>query len=125
MNHKSCVAYYLPVGTEEKHEDSVRMADSGWKFEFDVYWELSVQLSAMCGRKSYVFCDCRAQNVMDKIYNVIRELAGESKTVKMADVMERCTSKGYKPDQVEECLEEYEELNVWLINQARTKITFV
>ncbi|XP_069689664.1 DNA replication licensing factor Mcm7 isoform X2 [Periplaneta americana] len=67
----------------------------------------------------------RTQNVMDKIYSVIRELAGESKTVKMADVMERCTSKGYKPDQVEECLEEYEELNVWLINQARTKITFV
>jgi DNA replication licensing factor MCM7 len=67
----------------------------------------------------------RAQNVMDKIYSVIRELAGDSKTVKMADVMERCTSKGYKPDQVEECLEEYEELNVWLINQARTKITFV
>ena len=67
----------------------------------------------------------RAQNVTDKIYSVIRELAGDSKTVKMADVMERCTSKGYKPDQIEECLEEYEELNVWLINQARTKITFV
>lgn len=63
--------------------------------------------------------------MMDKIYSVIRELAGDSKMVKMADVMERCTSKGYKPDQVEECLEEYEELNVWLINQARTKITFV
>lgn len=67
----------------------------------------------------------RAQNVTDKIYSVIRELAGESKTVKMAEVMERCTSKGYKPDQIEECLEEYEELNVWQINQARTKITFV
>ncbi|PSN40226.1 DNA replication licensing factor Mcm7 [Blattella germanica] len=67
----------------------------------------------------------RVQNVMDKIYSVIRELAGDSKRVKMADVMERCTSKGHKPDQVEECLEEYEELNVWQINQARTTITFL
>lgn len=62
---------------------------------------------------------------MDKIYSVICELAAENKMVKVADVMERCASKGYNPNQVEECLEEYEELNVWLINQARTQITFV
>nr|CAD7610854.1 unnamed protein product [Timema genevievae] len=67
----------------------------------------------------------RPQGAVDKIFSVIRDLAGESKTVKLSEVMERCTSKGYKPDQVEECLEEYEELNVWQINQARTKITFV
>lgn len=62
---------------------------------------------------------------MDKIFAVIRDLAGDSKTVKLSDVMERCTNKGFKPDQIEECIEEYEELNVWHINQARTKITFV
>ncbi|KDR14096.1 DNA replication licensing factor Mcm7 isoform X2 [Zootermopsis nevadensis] len=67
----------------------------------------------------------RTENVMDKIYSVICELAAENKTVKVADVMERCASKGYNPNQAEECLEEYEELNVWLINQARTQITFV
>nr|CAD7269117.1 unnamed protein product [Timema shepardi] len=67
----------------------------------------------------------RPQGAVDKIFSVIRDLAGENKTVKLSEVMERCTSKGYKPDQVEECLEEYEELNVWQINQARTKITFV
>ena len=47
------------------------------------------------------------------------------KSVKVADVMEQCTSKGFKPDQVDACIEEYEELNVWQVNQAHTKITFI
>ena len=34
-------------------------------------------------------------------------------------------SKGFQPDQIEECIEEYEELNVWSVNQTKTKITFV
>ncbi|XP_067014629.2 DNA replication licensing factor Mcm7 [Anabrus simplex] len=67
----------------------------------------------------------RPQTAVDKIFAVIRELAGDEKTVKLSDVMEHCTRKGFKPDQVEECVEEYEELNVWQINQARTKLTFV
>jgi DNA replication licensing factor MCM7 len=52
-------------------------------------------------------------------------LAGNAKFVKMADVIETCTNKGFKPSQVDETVDEYEELNVWQINQARTKITFV
>jgi len=67
----------------------------------------------------------RVQTVTDQIYSLIREISGESKTVKITDITERCVAKGYKPDAVEECLEEYEELNVWQVNQARTKITFV
>uniref|UniRef100_A0A8D8IEI9 DNA replication licensing factor MCM7 n=3 Tax=Culex pipiens TaxID=7175 RepID=A0A8D8IEI9_CULPI len=65
------------------------------------------------------------QNTSDKIFALVRELAGASKTVKISDVMERCTTKGYKPDQVDACIEEYEELNVWQVNQTRTKITFI
>ncbi|KAK8391499.1 hypothetical protein O3P69_017220 [Scylla paramamosain] len=67
----------------------------------------------------------RAQTVTDKIFTLIREIAGETRTIKLADILEQCTSKGYKPDQVNECIEEYEELNVWYVNQARTKLTFV
>ncbi|XP_063223755.1 DNA replication licensing factor Mcm7 [Bacillus rossius redtenbacheri] len=67
----------------------------------------------------------RPQNVVDRIFAVVRELAGDAKTVRLSEVVERCTSKGFKPDQVEECIEEYEELNVWQVNQARTKLTFV
>ena len=47
------------------------------------------------------------------------------RSVKVTEVMEQCTTKGYKPDQVDACIEEYEELNVWQVNQAHTKITFI
>uniref|UniRef100_A0A1B6CHG2 DNA replication licensing factor MCM7 n=1 Tax=Clastoptera arizonana TaxID=38151 RepID=A0A1B6CHG2_9HEMI len=67
----------------------------------------------------------RTQNVIDKIFGVIRELAGGNKTVKLSSINEHCISKGYDPSQIEDCIEQYEELNVWQINQARTTITFV
>lgn len=67
----------------------------------------------------------RPPSVTDKIYALIREIAGDDKTVKLADILEKCISKGYKPDQVDECIEAYEELNVWQVNQTRTKITYI
>ncbi|XP_025836346.1 DNA replication licensing factor Mcm7-like [Agrilus planipennis] len=66
-----------------------------------------------------------AGSVNDKIFALIRELAGDSKIVKISDVLEKCSSKGYKPDQVDNCIEDYEALNVWQVNQTRTKITFI
>lgn len=65
------------------------------------------------------------QNEMDRIFHLIRELAGNKKTVKVSDIMERCTSKGFKPDPVFKCIEEYEVLNVWQVNQTRRMITFI
>ncbi|KAL8595686.1 DNA replication licensing factor mcm7-B [Nucella lapillus] len=70
----------------------------------------------------------RIQNVTDQIYAVIREMSsekGSGKSIKMSDVMEQCLSKGFKPDQIDECVEEYEELNVWHVNTAKTRLTFV
>uniref|UniRef100_A0A1A9W3H0 DNA replication licensing factor MCM7 n=1 Tax=Glossina brevipalpis TaxID=37001 RepID=A0A1A9W3H0_9MUSC len=67
----------------------------------------------------------RVPNTSDKIFAVVRELAGNSNTVKIADIMDRCATKGFKPDQVDKCIEDYEELNVWQVNMARTKITFM
>jgi DNA replication licensing factor MCM7 len=67
----------------------------------------------------------RPPNVNDQIFAIIRELAGDSKTVKIQDVLEKCVSKGHNRDQVDSCIEEYEELNVWQVNQTRTKITFI
>merc|ERR1712088_1116855 len=67
----------------------------------------------------------RAQTTTDKIYGVIREMAGNQKSLKISDIKERCMSKGYKPDQIDQAIEEYEELNVFSINQAKTKITFI
>ena len=37
----------------------------------------------------------------------------------------RATTKGYKPDAVDKCMEEYEELGIWQLNQARSKLTFI
>ncbi|XP_017759268.1 PREDICTED: DNA replication licensing factor Mcm7 [Eufriesea mexicana] len=65
------------------------------------------------------------QNPMNRIFHLIRELSGDKKTVKVSDILERCTSKGFKPDQVNDCIEEYEALNVWQVNQTRTQITFI
>ncbi|XP_023933970.1 DNA replication licensing factor Mcm7 [Bicyclus anynana] len=67
----------------------------------------------------------RGISATDRIFAIVRELAGSSNTVKIADVIERCVDKGFKPDQVDNCIEEYENLNVWQVNQVRTKITFM
>ena len=73
----------------------------------------------------FAFFSSRNLNYKDQIYALIRELAGDTKSVKMADIVEKCTGKGFTPVQVDECVEEYEELNVWLVNQTRTNLTFV
>ena len=50
---------------------------------------------------------------------------GNQRSLRINDIMAACTTKGYKPDHIDACLEEYEELNVWQVNQAHTKLTFV
>uniref|UniRef100_A0A1A9UP56 DNA replication licensing factor MCM7 n=1 Tax=Glossina austeni TaxID=7395 RepID=A0A1A9UP56_GLOAU len=67
----------------------------------------------------------RTLTTSDKIFAAVRELAGNSNTVKIADIMDRCANKGFKPDQVDKCIEDYEELNVWQVNMGRTKVTFM
>uniref|UniRef100_A0A667WLB1 DNA replication licensing factor MCM7 n=1 Tax=Myripristis murdjan TaxID=586833 RepID=A0A667WLB1_9TELE len=75
----------------------------------------------------------RTQRPADVIFSLLRELAtegvagrgGAGGVVRMAEAEQRCISRGFTPAQFQEALEEYEELNVWQINQARTRITFV
>lgn len=69
----------------------------------------------------------RVQTPTDQIFGIIRDIMAEtsSRTVKMADALERCVAKGFNPDQFDEAIEEYEELDIWQINQARTRITFI
>jgi hypothetical protein len=40
-------------------------------------------------------------------------------------ILYRCTAKGFRPDEVDKCIEDYEALDVWQLNQAKTKLTFV
>ena len=44
---------------------------------------------------------------------------------RLDEARQRCLTKGFTPDQFEKCLTDYEQLNVWQINSARTRITFV
>ncbi|XP_014254336.1 DNA replication licensing factor Mcm7 [Cimex lectularius] len=67
----------------------------------------------------------RPLSAVDRIFSVIRELASGAQTVKLSDIRETCATKGFQAGQVDACLEEYEQLNVWQVNQARTTLTFV
>jgi len=90
-----------------------------------------------CQRTAYSKSDlllrCRTQRPADVIFSLVRELATEGATgrggaggvVRMAEAEQRCVSRGFTPAQFQEALEEYEELNVWQVNQARSRITFV
>uniref|UniRef100_A0A8C3F4A0 MCM AAA-lid domain-containing protein n=1 Tax=Chrysemys picta bellii TaxID=8478 RepID=A0A8C3F4A0_CHRPI len=69
----------------------------------------------------------RTQRAADVIFAAVRELAGGvgGRAVRYAEAEQRCVSKGFTPAQFQAALDEYEELNVWQVNQARTRITFV
>ncbi|MGH0157994.1 UNVERIFIED_CONTAM: hypothetical protein FKN15_034696 [Acipenser sinensis] len=75
-------------------------------------------------------CLCRAQRPADVIFSTLREMAlgggaAGGRSVKLAEAEQRCVSKGFTPAQIHDAIQEYEELNVWQVNQARTRITFV
>ena len=63
----------------------------------------------------------------DRIYAAIKDMVPDNggRTIKITDVIERCTAKGFKLSAINECIEEYEELNVWQVNQKRDKLIFL
>merc|ERR1712066_556648 len=67
----------------------------------------------------------RSKQTVDQVYEMIRNMADGAKTVKIQDIRDRATTKGFKPDQLDKCMDEYEKLDVWQINQAKTKLTFI
>lgn len=81
----------------------------------------------LCKVNLYCVSVDRVQNITDQVFAVIRDMVADSgvRSVKMGDVRERCISKGFKPDHIDECVEEYEDLNVWQVNAAKTRLTFI
>lgn len=65
--------------------------------------------------------------VLDSVYAAIRDMREQEnqRTLKIKDIKDRCMAKGFKPDDIEKCLADYEELDIWQLNQAKTKLTFV
>lgn len=66
----------------------------------------------------------RRSKPIDAIYSILREMA-DPDMVRFDEARQRILAKGYTPDQFDECLDEYERLNVWQVNQSRTRITFI
>jgi len=71
----------------------------------------------------------RAVPVTEQISQIVRALRAAlpegQNTVMIKHVREKCAQKGFNGEQVDRCLDEYENINVWHINQNRTKLTFV
>jgi hypothetical protein len=68
----------------------------------------------------FVFPHSRPAQIIDQIYQVIKDLFKEGeKRIPLNLVHERCTNKGFTRDQVEDCLKEYEGINVWAISGQR------
>ncbi len=65
----------------------------------------------------------------DKMANIVRSIRScleeEETTVSIKVVREKCAAAGYSAEQVDKCLSEYENLNVWSINHNRTKLTLI
>ena len=77
------------------------------------------------------------------VFAVVRELAGVHegmrlgtsggserdgtgrKTVRITEVRERCSRRGLASDDVEKALEDYEDLGLWQVNQARTLLSLL
>lgn len=70
-------------------------------------------------------CSSRTQRPADVIFATVRELVSEGRSVRFSEAEQRCISRGFTPAQFQAALDEYEELNVWQVNTARTRITFV
>jgi len=66
-----------------------------------------------------------AQSAVDAIFEMVKEMAGDIGTVRLADVMDLGANKGYTPEQIDGCIEKYANINVWMMNIARTRLTFV
>ncbi|KAH0619393.1 hypothetical protein JD844_025951 [Phrynosoma platyrhinos] len=69
----------------------------------------------------------RTQRPSELIFAAIREMvpAGGARSVHLGEAEQRCVSKGFTPAQFQAALGEYEELNIWQVNQKKTRLTFV
>jgi DNA replication licensing factor MCM7 len=70
----------------------------------------------------------RPKSASDQIFAIIREMCpvgDKQRVVNYQEAQEKCVRKGFKPEAFNDCIEQYEQLNVWLVNNARTKISFI
>eukprot|EP00310_Coccolithus_braarudii_P013273 CAMPEP_0183353098 /NCGR_PEP_ID=MMETSP0164_2-20130417/32739_1 /TAXON_ID=221442 /ORGANISM="Coccolithus pelagicus ssp braarudi, Strain PLY182g" /LENGTH=732 /DNA_ID=CAMNT_0025525717 /DNA_START=72 /DNA_END=2270 /DNA_ORIENTATION=- len=66
-------------------------------------------------------------DAVSMIYKIIRDFANKTAApaVNVAEVLPRVLSRGRTKEDLDRCITEYEELNVWHLNDTRTVIRFV
>ena len=65
---------------------------------------------------------------IDQIYKIIVEMMNNSPneaSYKVDDIINNCGKQGFTQEQIMDAIEEYESLNVWIVNSTRTKLTRV
>ncbi|RNA27725.1 DNA replication licensing factor mcm7 [Brachionus plicatilis] len=69
----------------------------------------------------------RPKSGIDQIFALVREMipVNGPKVVYYTEALQKAVRKGFTPDLFEQCMKQYEDLNVWLVNNARTKISFI
>jgi DNA replication licensing factor MCM7 len=67
------------------------------------------------------------QDPITMIYDAFRHYSQmhNSSTVRVADISNTILAKGCTPKDIQRCLTEYEQLNIWVVNNNRTSVTFV
>ena len=71
----------------------------------------------------------QANGPMERIKDVINRLKNSlnpgQNTMQIKEIRDKCHAAGYSNEQIDRCLDEYENINVWQINQKRTSLVFV
>ncbi|KAF9289741.1 Mcm2-7 hexameric complex component [Linnemannia elongata] len=72
------------------------------------------------------------QSPTDRIYDIIRTMSKDPEDgwrlveeLRLQEIRDRVLAKGFKLQELEDCLREYEDMNIWFINDAQTKLTWI
>eukprot|EP00744_Colponema_vietnamica_P026394 GILI01039135.1.p1 GENE.GILI01039135.1~~GILI01039135.1.p1 ORF type:complete len:229 (+),score=63.75 GILI01039135.1:99-689(+) len=71
--------------------------------------------------------DKKGVDPMSAIFDIIRDVAARQNklTVSYDEVEGRVLAKGYSSAQLKDCLDEYESLSIWSVDDTRSNITFL
>jgi len=67
-------------------------------------------------------------NPVDRIYKIVVEMMDrqpDKPAIMIDDIINECGRSGFTKEQIMDAVDEYEGLNVWVVNGARTKLTRV
>jgi DNA replication licensing factor MCM7 len=68
-----------------------------------------------------------AADATTAIYHIIRDAADELQTgsVRLPEVLDTIRLRGFSDAQLQQCLDEYQRINVWQVAPGRDAVTFV